>query len=207
MVLRRIAGAIDRRPKSFKQRRAILNIAAADFVTKLRPRDGKEGGRGYSGWEISNLAQAAFWSTLLLSARRERFAMTLLGQLHEDTAAVRPYVQEKRATEEILDAIPGIDVDSLIGFVDVAVSQFHPPGVAGAPLVPAAATTEILRAALLRGAMVGELRAEAIEETWLATHPESAADPAKHWRTARRRAEELFEAWRKQRRTQGRRLV
>lgn len=206
MVLRRIAGAIDRRPKGYQRRRAILSIAANDFLARLKPRRGKKGGAGYSGRELGRLAEPAFWAMLLLSQRRERFAMTMLGQIHRDTAAVRPYVQEKKAAQEILTAIPGIDADSLVGFVDIAVEQFQPEGVSGAPLVPRASAAEILKAALLRGAMVGELRPEAAREAWLASHAESRSDPERHWRTAQGRAETLYRAWLAQRRKQ-RRLI
>ncbi len=93
MVLRRIAGAIDRRPTGARQRRAILQIAAADYLSKLRIRQGRAGGEGYAGWDLSNLTHPAFWSAVLLSQRRERFSMRLLGQIHADAAAVAPYVQ------------------------------------------------------------------------------------------------------------------
>lgn len=207
MVLRRIASAIDRRSDGARRRRAILQIAASDFLSQLRQRKGSKGGTGYAGWDLSNLAQAAFWSTVLLSQRRERFAMTLLGQAYVDSAAVQPYVQEKRATQEILDATPGIDADSLIGFVDLAVHQFQPPGASGVPLVPRSQAIEILKAALLRGAMVGELRAEVVEGAWVEAHAEARSQPARHWKTAQGRAETLYRSWRAKRKAQGRPLV
>ncbi|MEE9277571.1 MAG: hypothetical protein V3V06_04105 [Dehalococcoidia bacterium] len=207
MVLRRIASAIDRRSDGARRRRAILQIAASDFLSQLQQRKGSKGGTGYAGWDLSNLAQAAFWSTVLLSQRRERFAMTLLGQAYVDSAAVQPYIQEKRATQEILDATPGIDADSLIGFVDLAVHQFQPPGSSGVPLVPRSQAIEILKAALLRGAMVGELRAEVVEGAWVEAHPEARSQPARHWKTAQGRAETLYRSWRAKRKAQGRPLV
>ncbi len=207
MVLRRIAAAIDRRPQSARRRRSVLHIGANDFLGQLRPQRGRKGGEGYAGWDLSNLAHPVFWSALLLSQRRERFAMTLVAQVHQDTTAVTPYVQEKRATQEILSAIPGIDADSLIGFVDVAIHQFQPPGSSGVPLVPRSDALEILKAALLRGAMVGELRPDPVREAWLASHPEAQSEPEKHWKTAQGRAETLYRSWREKRRGQGRRLV
>ena len=207
MVLRRLAAAIDQRPKGYQRRRAVLTIAATEFVRQARPRTGKQGTPGFGGWDLSHLAHAAFWSLVLVSHRRDRLAMTLLGQVHPDTAAVRPYVQEKKATQEILDALPALDADSLIGFVDVAVTQFLPPGVSGEPLVPGIDALEILKAALLRGAMVGELAPDAVRDAWLAAHPESADDPERHWKIALGRAETLYRSWQQKRRAQGKRLV
>ena len=161
-IIRGLAKAVAREPAASGPPRAILEIAAADFLNRLSRKAGKSGGGGYAGWEVSNLADPAFWAMLLLSQSRRRLAMSLLAQIHSDRAAVRPYVQEKQATQEILAAIPGIDAESLIGFVDVAIAQFQPSGVAGEPLVPPAAAKEILKAALLRGAVVGELRPEAV---------------------------------------------
>ena len=207
MVLRRIAAAIDRRPQGYHARRAVLNIAANEFLRPLKTRRGSQGGEGVSGWDLSNVAHPAFWSTLLLSQRRERFAMTMIGQIQRDMAAVTPYVAEKKATQEILTAIPGIDTDSLIGFVDVAVMQFRPSSSSGTPLVPRQQALEILKAVLLRGAMVGELRPEAARESWLASHPESRGDPERHWKQAQGKAERMFQAWRKQRKDAPRRVI
>jgi hypothetical protein len=206
-VLRRIAEAIDRRPQGYHRRRSILYIAAADFARPLRTRTGAAGTAGVSGWDLSNVAEPAFWSTLLLSLRRRRFAMTLLGQVHLDTAAVPPYAAEKRSAQEVLSATEGIDVDSLVGFVEVAVMRFRPAGTTGAPLVPRDQAQEILRAVLLRGAMVGELRPEAARGAWLASHPESASDPERHWKRAQAHAEELYRSWRGKRKQSPRRLI
>ena len=130
-MLKRFAEAIDPRDKTPKRRRAILEIAARDFATQLTVKTGSKGGTGYDGWKLSNMCHAAFWAMLLLSQRRERFAIRLLGQMYKDTKALRPYVAEKRATLEVLEAVPGIDADSLIGFVDVAITQLPPAGVDG----------------------------------------------------------------------------
>ena len=143
-MLRRIAESIDPRDKTPKRRRAILEIAARDFLTQLRAKKGSKGGRGYDGWELSRLCDAMFWAMLLLSQRRERYGIRLLGQVHADTKALRPYVAEKRAAKQVLEAVPGIDPDSLIGFVDVAIMHFRPPASTGVPLVPA---EEAVRAA------------------------------------------------------------
>ena len=187
-----------------------MQIAAQDFARQLAEKRGRAGAVGVSGWDLSNLAHPAFWAMLLLSQRRERFAMSLLGQLHIDQAAVQPYVEEKRAATEILDALGRIEADSLIGFVDVAVTRFQPPGVAGAPLVPRDQAAAILSAALLRGAMVGELRADETQAAWLAAHPDQVAelgDPQRAWKKAQGRAEMLLLGWQQQRRSQGRRLI
>ena len=209
MVLRRIAEAIDRRPQTGRTRRSILAIAAQDFSEQLPKKRGRSGAVGASGWDISNLAHPAFWTMALLAQRRERFAMTLLGQVYQDTAAVTPYVQEKRAAEQVLTAVGGVDADSLVGFVDSAVMLFQPPGASGAPLVPLDQATEILRLALLRGAMVGELRTSEVESAWNSAHPdqvhELGADRA--WKKAQGRAEMLFEGWQQTRRGAGRRLI
>ena len=200
MVLRRIAEAIDRRPNTYNARRSILQIAANDFVTQLPKRKGRSGARGVSGWDVSNLAHPAFWSMTLLSQRRKRFAMTLIGQIYQDQAAVQPYVQEKRSTEQVLTSLEGIDPDSLVGFVDAAVMLFQPPGASGAPLVPNDQAGEILRLALLRGAMVGELRPEEVRPGQSPTptsQPTCEAGP---------RAEPKS-SWTKDRKGQGRRLV
>ena len=111
-------------------------MAARDFLGQIRRRRGRKGGEGYAGPDLSRVALPAFWATLLLSQRRKRLAMTLIGEEHKDAAAVRPYLREKQAAREILDAIPGIDAESLVGFVDVAIGQFQPPGASGRPLVP-----------------------------------------------------------------------
>ncbi len=209
MVLRRIAEAIDRRPNTYNARRSILQIAAHDFVTQLPKRKGRSGAWGVSGWDVSNLAHPAFWSMTLLSQRRKRFAMTLIGQIYQDQAAVQPYVQEKRSTEQVLTSLEGIDPDSLVGFVDAAVMLFQPPGSSGAPLVPAAQAGEILRLALLRGAMIGELRPEEVREAWSIAHPDQVTQhgPEVAWKKAQGRAEMLLEGWTKDRKGQGRRLV
>ncbi len=209
MVLRRIAEAIDRRPNTYNVRRSILQIAASDFVTQLPKRKGRSGAWGVSGWDVSNLAHPAFWSMALLSQRRKRFAMTLLGQIYLDQAAVQPYVQEKRSTEQVLIGLEGIDSDSLVGFVDAAVMLFQPPGASGAPLVPNDQAGEILRLALLRGAMVGELRPEEVREAWTTAHPDQVTQhgPEVAWKKAQGRAEMLLEGWSKDRKGQGRRLV
>ena len=209
MVLRRIAEAIDRRPNTYNARRSILQIAANDFVTQLPKRKGRSGAWGVSGWDVSNLAHPAFWSMTLLSQRRKRFAMTLIGQIYQDQAAVQPYVQEKRSTEQVLTSLEGIDPDSLVGFVDAAVMLFQPPGASGAPLVPNDQAGEILRLALLRGAMVGELRPEEVRKAWSIAHPDQVNQhgPEVAWKKAQGRAEMLLEGWTKDRKGQGRRLV
>jgi len=208
MVLRRFAGAIDRRPQGYRTKRAILNIAANDFLRPLKAKRGASGADGVSGWDLSNVAQAAFWATLLMSQRRKKFTMTLLGQVYRDTAAVAPYVEEKRAASEILKATEGIDADSLVGFVDVAVMQFLPQGASGAPLVPREEAHKILRAALLRGAMVGELATDTVQEAWLGSHPEGQrSDPERHWKEAQGKAETLYQSWRAGRKKVPKRLV
>ena len=208
MVLRRFAEAIDRRPQSYRTKRAILNIGANDFLRPLKAKQGANGGDGVSGWDLSNVAQAAFWSTLLMSQRRKRFTMTLLGQVYRDAAAVAPYVEEKRAASEILKATEGIDADSLAGFVDVAVMQFLPDGASGVPLVPREEAHKILRAALLRGAIVGELATDAVREAWLKSHPQGQrSDPDRHWKEALGKAETLYQSWRAERKKVPKRLV
>ena len=209
MVLRRIAEAIDRRPNTARVRRSILQLAADDFVKQLPQRKGRSGNWGVSGWDVSNLAHPAFWSMALLSQRRQRFAMTLIGQVYIDQAAVQPYVQEKRAAEQVLDSLDGIDADSLVGFVDAAVMLFQPPNATGAPLVPADQAAEILRLALLRGAMVGELRSDQVRAAWSAAHPDQVEQhgPEVAWKKAQGRAEMLLEGWSQSRRSQGRRII
>ena len=209
MVLRRIAEAIDRRPNTYRVRRSILQIAADDFTTQLPSKKGRSGNWGVSGWDVSNLAHPAFWSMALLSQRRQRFAMTLIGQIYQDTNAVQPYVQEKRATEQVLHSLQGIDPDSLVGFVDAAVMMFQPPGSSGAPLIPNDQATEILRLALLRGAMVGELRPDEVRDAWNQAHPDQLNQhgPEVAWKKAQGRAEMLLESWNQTRRGQGRRLI
>ncbi len=209
MVLRRIAEAIDRRPNTARVRRSILQLAADDFVKQLPQRKGRSGNWGVSGWDVSNLAHPAFWSMALLSQRRQRFAMTLIGQVYVDQAAVQPYVQEKRAAEQVLDSLDGIDADSLVGFVDAAVMLFQPPNATGAPLVPADQAAEILRLALLRGAMVGELRSDQVRTAWSAAHPDQVEQhgPEVAWKKAQGRAEMLLEGWSQSRRSQGRRII
>lgn len=209
-MMRRIAEAIDPRDDGYRRRRSILEIAARDFITKLPAKRGSKGGAGYGGWDLSNLCQALFWAMLLVSQRRERFAMRLIGQVHRDTQAVPPYGAEKRAAREILDAVPGIDADSLIGFADVAIMQFRPPESTGAPLVPRPEAIELLKAVALRGAMVGELRREAVQAAWLEAHPPSSKadrDPDAEWKIAQGRAETLLRRWRDKRKSKGRRLV
>ena len=209
MVLRRIAEAIDRRPNTYRVRRSILQIAADEFVAQLPQKKGRSGGYGVSGWDVSNLSQPAFWSMALLSQRRERYAMRLIGQVYQDQAAVQPYVQEKRSAEQVLQSLEGIDVDSLVGFVDAAVMLFQPPGSSGAPLVPTDQATEILRLALLRGAMVGELRPEEIRAAWSESHPDQMDEhgPEVAWKKAQGRAEMLLQGWQEKRSGQGRRLI
>ena len=209
MVLRRIADAIDRRPQTGRERRAVLQIAAHEFAQQLPDKRGKSGGAGVSGWDVANLAHPAFWAMALLSQRRQRFAMTLLGQLHVDQAAVQPYVQEKRAAEQVLQALNGVDPDSLVGFVDAAVMLFQPAGSSGAPLLPRDQAAQILQLALLRGAMVGELRPDAIEPAWRDAHPDQVAEHGaeRAWKKAQGRAEMLFAEWSQRRRQMGRRLL
>ena len=209
-MLRRIAEAIDPRDKTPKRRRAILEIAARDFLTQLRAKKGSKGGRGYDGWELSRLCDAMFWAMLLLSQRRDRYGIRLLGQVHADTKALRPYVAERRAAKQVLEAVPGIDPDSLIGFVDVAITHFRPPASTGAPLVPAEEAVELLKASGLRGAVVGELRPESAREAWLETHPtrkRPPADPESRWKVAQGRAETLLRRWQEQRGSGPRRLI
>lgn len=209
MVLRRIAEAIDRRPQTGRMRRSVLQIAAQDFAQQLAAKTGRSGAAGVSGWDLSNLSHAAFWTMLLLSQRRRRFAMTLLGQTHADAAAVPPYVQERRAANEILEALGKIEADSLIGFVDVAVTRFQPPNTAGPPLVPLDQARQILRAALLRGAIVGELRSAGAPAAWQEAHPATVEElgAERAWKKAQGRAEMLLQGWQQQRRGQGRRLI
>ena len=208
-MLRRIAESIDPRSQGSRRRRAVLYIATDDFLSKLRTRRGSGGGRGYGGWDLTRIAEPAFWSALLMSQRRERFAMQLLGQVYADTAAVQPYVEEKRATQEILDAIPGIDAESLVGFVAVAVAQFLPEGVAGEPLAPREPAFQILKAALLRGAMTGELRPESVREAWQSAHPQTGdqADPQREWKRAQGSAESLYKSWQGKRKEKPRKLL
>lgn len=209
MVLRRIAEAIDRRPNTYRVRRSILQLASEDFVKQLPKRKGRSGSWGVSGWDVTNLAHPAFWSMALLSQRRQRYAMTLIGQIYQDQAAVQPYVQEKRATQQVLASLEGIEPDSLVGFVDAAVMLFQPPGASGAPLIPADQASEILRLALLRGAMVGELRPDEVRDAWSDAHPDQVerhgAEVA--WKKAQGRAEMLLQGWNEARRSQGRRLI
>lgn len=209
MVLRRIAEAIDRRPNTYRVRRSILQLASEDFVKQLPKRKGRSGSWGVSGWDVTNLAHPAFWSMALLSQRRQRYAMTLIGQIYQDQAAVQPYVQEKRATQQVLASLKGIEPDSLVGFVDAAVMLFQPPGASGAPLIPADQASEILRLALLRGAMVGELRPDEVRDAWSDAHPDQVerhgAEVA--WKKAQGRAEMLLQGWNEARRSQGRRLI
>ncbi len=209
MVLRRIAEAIDRRPNTYRVRRSVLQLASDDFVKQLPKRKGRSGSWGVSGWDVTNLAHPAFWSMALLSQRRQRYAMTLIGQIYQDQAAVQPYVQEKRATQQVLASLEGIEPDSLVGFVDAAVMLFQPPGSSGAPLIPADQASEILRLALLRGAMVGELRPDEVRDAWSVAHPDQVerhgAEVA--WKKAQGRAEMLLQGWNEARRSQGRRLI
>lgn len=198
-IIRGLAKAVTRDPPPRGRSRAILEIAAADFLNRLSRKAGKSGRSGYAGWEVSNLAGPAFWAMLLLSQGRRRFGMSLLAQIHSDRAAVRSYVQEKQAAQEILAAIPGIDAESLTGFVDVAISQFQPSGVAGEPLVPPAAAQEILKAALLRGAIVGELRPEAVQAAWTTSHTAPGRTPEREWRRALEQAESLYATWKQKR--------
>ena len=209
MVLRRIAEAIDRRPNTGRVRRSILQIAATDFVTQLPEKRGRSGAVGVSGWDLSNVARPAFWCMALLSQRRDRFAIGLLGQIYQDQAAVQPYVQEKRSAENVLNSFDGIEPESLVGFVDAAVMLFQPPGSSGAPLVPTDQASEILRLALLRGAMVGELRPSDVQSAWVAAHPDQVDEHGAEiaWKKAQGRAEMLFESWNQNRRGQGRRLI
>lgn len=210
-MLRRIAEAIDPRDDGFRRRRSVLEIGARDFLTQLKAQKGSKGGTGYAGWDLSNLCHAMFWAMLLVSKRRDRFAMRLIGQVHRDTLAVRPYTQEKLATQEVLDAVPGIEADSLIGFVDVAITQFRPPKSIGVPLVPRSEAIELLKAAGLRGAMVGELRPGAVRDAWLEAHPVAVGKndkgPDSQWKVAQGRAETLLKSWRDKRKGKGRRLV
>lgn len=198
-IFRRLGRALIYEDDVRRRRKPVLELAAADFLSPLRTRRGKKGGKGYAGWELSNVVGAAFWCMALLSQRRERFPMQLLSQIHEDTAAVTPFVREKKATQEILDATSGIDADSLVGFADVAISRFQPPGASGEPLVPAQPAHEILRAALLRGAMAGHLQPQDVRDAWIADHPEAKSNPERHWRTAQGKAESLYRAWQKKR--------
>ena len=202
-VFRRFAKALIHEDDVRRRRRTVLEIGAQEFLAKLRVRQGRKGGKGYGGWELCAIAEPAFWSTLLLSQRRDRFAMRLLSQQYPGTAAVAPYVKEKKAAQEILDAIPGLDADSLIGFADVAISQFQPAGAQGEPLVPQTAALEILKAVLLRGAIVGELRAAAARDAWIAAHPDAQPDPDRHWRSAQGKAESLYQGWSKTRGRKG----
>ena len=198
-MLQRVADAIEDATGRRRRPRSTLDMAARDFLGQIRRRRGRKGGEGYAGPDLSRVALPAFWATLLLSQRRKHLAMTLIGEEHKDAAAVRPYLREKQAAQEILDAIPGIDAESLVGFVDVAIGQFQPPRASGRPLVPPAAATAILRAALLRGAIVGELRPDAARAGWLAAHPGKSRDPDRQWAVAQERAEDLYAGWRKRR--------
>ncbi len=197
--LRRFADALESGPNRRGRRRSVLDAAAADFLSQLRARTGTQGGAGYAGGDLSRMAAPAFWTMLLLSSRRQRLAMHLLAQEYPDAAAVRPYAQEKNAALEVLSAIPGIDADSLIGFVDVAIDQYRPDDRPGDPLIPRADALQILRAALLRGAMVGELRPEGVPTAWIAAHAAQATDPERHWRTGQAHAEDVYAKWREKR--------
>ena len=95
-MLKRIAEAIDPRDKAPKRRRAIVEIAARDFLSQLPVKTGSKGGTGYDGWKLSNMCDAIFWAMLLLSQRRERFAIRLLGQVHRDTKALRLACPEEK---------------------------------------------------------------------------------------------------------------
>lgn len=208
-MLRRIAEAIDRRPNTYRVRRSILQIAADDFVAQLPKKKGRSGAWGVSGWDVSNLSHPAFWAMALLSQRRERYAMRLLSQIHQDQAAVQPYVQEKRSAEQVLRSLDGVDADSLVGFVDAAVMLFQPAGSSSAPLLPNDQAAEILRLALLRGAMVGELRPEEVRAAWTGAHPDQIEEhgPEVAWKKAQGRAEMLLAGWQEVRVGQGRRLI
>lgn len=207
MLLRRLADALER-PAKGRPGRAVLQVAATDFLTQLQPRAQRDVARDYPGWELSDLARPAFWSCLLLSQRRDEFALRLLREVHPVPATAQRYVEEKRATQEILDAIAAIDVESLLGFADLAVQRFQPAGsAAAAPVVPRASALEILEAALLRGAMVGELRPEAVEGAWLGSHPEASEEPDRHWKMAQGRAESLYSGWQATRQGRKRRIL
>ncbi len=108
---------------------------------------------------------------------------------------------------DILNAIGQIDADSLIGFVDVAILQFRPPSSSGEPLVPYGPALEIMKAALLRGAMVGELRPDAAKQAWVAANPASITDSTKNWKVSQGKAEILYRSWQAKRKGQGRRLI
>ena len=156
------------------------------------------------------MCDAMFWAMLLLSQRRDRYGIRLIGQIHADTKALRPYVAEKRAAKEVLAAVPGIDADSLIGFVDVAITHFRPPASTGVPLVPAEEAVELLKASGLRGAVVGELRPESVREAWLTGHRrghKDAKDDESRWKTAQGRAETVLRRWQEQRGSGPRRLI
>ena len=88
-------------------------------------------------------------------------------------------------------------------------TRFQPPNVAGAPLVPLDQATAILWSALLRGAMVGELRSEEAHDAWLAAHPDQVQEHGaeRAWKKAQGRAEMLLVGWQEQRRSHGRRLI
>jgi len=209
MVLRRIADAIDRRPKTGRERRAVLQIAARAFADQAPERKGRSGAVGVSGWDLAKLAHPAFWSMVLLGSRRDRFAMALLNQVHPDTTAVAPYVQEKRAAEQVLDGLGRIDPDSLLGFVEAAVMRFQPPGTSGAPLVPLDQAVEILQLALLRGAMISELRPDDLQVAWREAHPDQIEElgVGRAWKRAQGAAESLYVEWSQRRRQLGRRLI
>ncbi|PZC49870.1 MAG: hypothetical protein DK306_000293 [Chloroflexi bacterium] len=206
-MMRRIAQAIDPRDAGAVRRRSILEIAARDFLSQLPSKKGSKGGSGYNGWELSNMCQAMFWGMLLISQRRERYAMRLIGQVQRDLHAVSPYLAEKKSAQEILDAVPGVDADSLVGFADVVITQFRPPKSTGAPLVPRPEAIELLKAAGLRGAMVGELRPEAVRASWLEAHPSGEKDEESQWKVAQGRAEMLLRRWQAKRKSKGRRLL
>ena len=209
MVLRRIAEAIDRRPNTYRVRRSILQIAADDFAAQLPKKKGRSGAWGVSGWDVSNLAHPAFWSMALLSQRRRRFAMSLIGQVYQDQAAVQPYVQEKRAAEQVLRGLDGVDPDSLVGFVDAAVMLFQPPGASGAPSSPPIRPPRF-SASRYSEAPWSESSARTKSETPGTPHTPDQVDQHGDevaWKKAQGRAEMLFQGWSELRRGQGRRLI
>ena len=174
MVLRRIASAMEPRTQGARRRRSIClsppttswrpcaRIAAAKAVTATAAGD------------LSRVAAPAFWASLLLSQRRERFTMTLLGQIHRDAAAVRPLRRRKTGHARHPGGNP-LDRRRLADRLRQRRCDAVPAaGIVRGAACPDPDAQEILNATIVRGAMVGELRPEAAREAWLAAHPPRA---------------------------------
>ena len=76
--------------------------------------------------------------------------------------------------------------------------------------MPGPEAIELLKAAGLRGAMVGELRPEVVEAAWLEAHPPAKnvdRDADTEWKIAQGRAETLLRSWQEKRKSKGRRRI